>query len=387
MTDPVFVLAILCLNLVLTEWLVRKTFFRHFGTALMVILVTAVTVNLRVIPVSSPVYDGIFRYLAPLGIFWLLLRVNLRDVLRAGLPLLGLFLLGSVGTAVGAILGMTVVGGEERMGELFYAVGGMFTGTYTGGSANFNALAQEYELQKEGRLYVAAVAADNVLTTIWMAVTIGLPRLLDRLRPRAREGAPAASGSGEPMLGVEDDTERVHPVDLGVLAALGCLVLWFSGLASDWFGGFGWSVPSILILTTLALALAQVPQVARLAGSRLIGMFAVYLFLACIGALCDLSGVRAIGSLALWMVLYAAVVVGTHGLVTFGLAPFLGVDRDQAAVASQANIGGGTTALALARSLGRPDLVLPAVLIGSVGTAVGTYLGVLVAKLLSGWTV
>ncbi len=50
------------------------------------------------------------------------------------------------------------------------------------------------------------------------------------------------------------------------------------------------------------------------------------------------------------------------------------------AVASQANIGGGTSALALARSLNRPDLVLPAILIGSLGLALGTYLGFFTAE-------
>ena len=49
------------------------------------------------------------------------------------------------------------------------------------------------------------------------------------------------------------------------------------------------------------------------------------------------------------------------------------------AVASQANIGGSTSALALAKSLGRSDLMLPAILVGALGNAVGTYLGFLTA--------
>ena len=63
----------------------------------------------------------------------------------------------------------------------------------------------------------------------------------------------------------------------------------------------------------------------------------------------------------------------------FGGAWLFKLDLESAAVASQANIGGGTSALVLAKSLGREDLVLPAILIGSLGNAVGTFLGFLVA--------
>ena len=60
------------------------------------------------------------------------------------------------------------------------------------------------------------------------------------------------------------------------------------------------------------------------------------------------------------------------------------VDRwpmDVVAVASQANVGGGTSALALARSLSRADLVVPAILVGSLGNALGNYLGFVAAHL------
>jgi uncharacterized membrane protein len=57
-----------------------------------------------------------------------------------------------------------------------------------------------------------------------------------------------------------------------------------------------------------------------------------------------------------------------------------------ALVASQAAIGGPSTALALATSLGRPQLALPAVAIGLFGYLLGTYLGLAMAALLAGLT-
>ena len=68
-----------------------------------------------------------------------------------------------------------------------------------------------------------------------------------------------------------------------------------------------------------------------------------------------------------------------HGVITFGAARLMRLDAVMAAVASQANVGGSTSALALARSLGRADLVLPAVLIGSLGNAVGNFFAFWVA--------
>ena len=52
-------------------------------------------------------------------------------------------------------------------------------------------------------------------------------------------------------------------------------------------------------------------------------------------------------------------------------------------VASQASIGGPSTALALATSLKRPELVLPSVAIGLLGYLVGTYLGFIASAVLS----
>jgi len=392
--QTLYIVAVLCLVIAGTEWLVRRSFLRHGGTALMVIIFTALIANFGLLPTSStdadpvPAYDAIFRTVAPLAIVWLLLKVNLRDILRAGLPIITLFLIGSVGTVAGVIAGMALVDGPERIGPLFGPLGGMFTGTYTGGSVNFNAVALEYDVMREGVLFGGASAVDSIMTTVWMAATIAIPRWLRPLWPKSGwnwgGSADAAPGSGDraPDLGIAEDTERVHPVDLALVLAIGFGTLWASQRLEAWTTAVGFPIPDILILTVIALILAQFRAIANLAGSRTLGLFSVYLFLCVIGAHCDVRALADIGPLGLALLVFTFTIVVVHGAVTFGAARLLRLDVDIAAVASQANVGGGTSALALARSLGRGDLVLPAVLIGSLGNAVGTFLGLSVARLL-----
>lgn len=195
--------------------------------------------------------------------------------------------------------------------------------------------------------------------------------------------AGAAGAEGTTHVGATHDVETTSPLELGLVLALCAGAQWLSGLFTASLGDrFDRRIPSVLVLTTIALVLAQVPAVRRIRGTRLVGMFGVYLFLSVIGAYCELAAFQEMGQLGPTMLLFVCTILGVPGLVVFGGAALVRADGDMAAIASQANIGGGTTALALARSLGRNHLVLPAILVGSIGTASGTCLGFLAAGLL-----
>jgi uncharacterized membrane protein len=385
--NTLFILTVLCAVVVVSEYLVRKTFLRHAGTALIVIIITAIVANLGLIPTSSteaspvPLYNIIFSYLAPLSILWLLLDVSLKDIKKAGLPMISIFIIGSLATAIGVLVGTWVVDGKETIGPLSHAIGGMITGTYTGGSINFNAVALHYEVMTDGVLYAGTVVADNIVTTFWMVITIAVPTLLAPIW-NSRKNSINPTKSTEPSLGINEDTEHIHPVDFSFVLGIGFISLWASNLLTSYLSDLGFQVPSIIILTIIALILAQFKFISSLPGTRAIGLFAVYIFLAVIGAYCDIGALGSIGQLGVTLLLLMLIAVVIHGIIIFGVAWLLKIDLAMAAVASQANIGGGTTALALARSVGRSDLVLPAVLIGSLGNAIGTFLGFWVASYL-----
>ena len=380
MSHSVYIIGVLSAVIFLTELLVRRTFMKHFGTALLVIIFTAVVANLGLIPTGSggeavPAYAFVFDTVAPLAIFWLLMPVNLKDILKAGRSIILMFLLGSLATAVGVFVGMWAIGGAESIGPLYNAIGGMFVGTYTGGSVNFNALGLHYDVMQEGVLYGGAIVVDNITTTLWMVATLAVPRALIHLWPR-RPGVEIAQLIGEVKTGVDEDTETVHPVDMAVVMALGLGAVWLSERIAEAFP----SIPSALFLTAIALALAQIPGLSRLPGLKVLGMFAVYLFLCVIGAFCDVGAMAGLGQLGVSLLMFTLITVSVHGILVYGAAWTFRINPVIASIASQANVGGGTSALALARSLGREDLVLPSILIGSLGYAVGTFLGFWVAE-------
>ena len=68
--------------------------------------------------------------------------------------------------------------------------------------------------------------------------------------------------------------------------------------------------------------------------------------------------------------------------ITFLGAKVFNFTLAEAIIASNANIGGATTAAALASSKGWKSLLAPSILVGTFGYIIGTYLGLFVGQIL-----
>jgi len=282
------------------------------------------------------------------------------------------FLLGSAGTMLGVLVAINLIEGDVVFGDNYAAIAGMMTGTYTGGSANFNAVALHYDVVREGAVYTGIVVADNIVTAIWMLVTLSLPALMMKFRSNPELKMKEQDG-------IEAYTEREHvgPLRFGAMLFIGLAAMMVSDLIAE-----PTAIPSILILTTIALILAQLKIIQKLPGAKLLGMFAVYLFLVVVGAFCEVTALVEVGEHAFDILLFTVVIVLVHGAFLILSGMIFKTDWSIIAIASQANIGGASTAMALAKSFKRNDLLLPAILAGSLGTGLGTYLGFLVAGIL-----
>lgn len=378
LTNPVYITFILLLLVVLAEWLSQQRFFKYFGSSLLAIIMAAILANMGIIPSSQnapPLYEGIFTYIAPLAIFYLLLDVRLKDIRKAGLPMLTMFFIGSVCTVVAVLVSYLIVQPGHRGIENDFALSGMFAGTYIGGSANLNAVALHYGIINNGTLYAAINAADNIITAVWIVVTLVVPRIMQRVLPRK---LPVQGQPDNPVLPVAAAKENITVTGFTLLLALGAGSLFLSQLIHKMVP---W-VPMILVLTTLALVLAQIRALHKVHGGNIIGFLFVLVFLAVIGAYCDIHALMASRKMAITLMLWVTLIVTIHGLLIFIVGGFFKKDWNIISIASNANIGGPTTAAVLATSLNRSDLRLPAILVGSLGAGLGTYIGIAVAEYL-----
>ena len=377
-TNPIYVLSILCFMVIVSVYAGKTKIGKQLGgAALLVILFTAIVANFKFIPSASnsiELYDIIFKYIAPISIFYLLLNVNITSIKKAGLPMVGLFVLGSIATTIGILISWFLLSPQEILGDDGKIIAGMLTGTYTGGSVNFNAIALEYGFQKKGFLYAGTIAVDNVVTAIWIMVTLAIPMFLNKIwNSNVKFKMKLDINSEE-----DNNNDKIDSISLARLIFLGIGSYFISDIISENLI----KIPSILILTTIGILLAQTKFISKIKGSQTLGLYLVYLFLAVIGAYCELSAVSQLQEVGATLLFFTSLAVLIHGLVFIFIGGLLYRDWEMISIASQANIGGGASAIALAESFDRKELILPSILVGSLGNALGTYLGFLVVYIL-----
>jgi uncharacterized membrane protein len=371
--SPLFLTALIALATAVAFLLDAKVpWLSRVGASLMALIFGAILSNTGLVPATSPVYSIIEGPLTYLAIAWLLLAVNLSDLKAAGPRMIGAFLLAGFGTALGAFIGGMLLSGS--FGENTWRLAGVFTGTYSGGSVNFVSVGRGVELP--AFLLSGAMAADALTTGIWLAFCLMLPIWLRRFYPTPIPGE-FDSDEGDDHPHPFFDKVPLSTLDLGNLLAVGLILL----LISEWMGSLIPVVPAVLWLTTLALVVGHTPHFRKERGALQLGNLALHFFFVVIGIHSRISEIAAVGVEVFYFTL---IVVGVHGLVVFGGGRLLRMDLGSLSVASQAAVGGPSSALAVAVSREWKGLVLPGIIVGLLGYALGTYLGFSVAYLLRG---
>ncbi len=352
-------------------WCERYSWGRKYSGVMLLITAAIVLANLRIIPTSAPVYDVVWDYLVPIAIPLLLFHADLKRIARESGPSLIAFAIGAAAVVAGAIIGVSILDLGPKEAEL----AGIFTGTYIGGGLNFAAVAEATGMQEDSML-AAAVAADNVITNLHFLVIIFIPGIAWMARRY-----PTHHMDNAVLFDAESDGKVHHIADLDVAGLMAALALAFALAAIGKFiaGILGMSDYSILFITVLALIVATfMPgQVKKLSGYHEAGVVMMFVFLASVGASADIWELIEIAPV---LFVYATFIVSVHLVILFSLGKFMKLDLAELAMASAVCIGGPASAPALASAKGWRDLLIPGLLLGSLGYAVGSFIGVSVTE-------
>ncbi|WP_243324623.1 DUF819 family protein [Geothrix sp. SG200] len=336
--------------------------------------------NLGVVPIASPVYDSVWTYVVPMAVPLLLFTADLRKIWRESGRVFGAFHISTLGTVLGTILATALLG--RRIPEIG-GISAMFSGSYIGGSVNYVAMSEAFRVSPG--LINAGLVADNLLMAVFFGLLTALPSvvfirrkyptpLLDQLEAAQGSGTdnPASSYWGRNEISLKDLSAAlacallIVTVSVKLAAAVGA-----SGLPPLLKGLIG---QKYLLITALTAGLATAfPRfLSGIRGARELGTLLIYLFFVVIGVPASISNVLRESPILL---AYAAIILAVNLLVTLLLGKWTRQDLEVLLVASNATIGGPTTAAAMAIGKGWNSLVLPALLTGVWGYVIASYLG------------
>ncbi|OSX68371.1 hypothetical protein BU14_2921s0001, partial [Porphyra umbilicalis] len=375
---------------------------------------TLAACNVGLLPATSPAYALVHSVLVPLAVPLLLFAADLRRVAAATGQLLPAFVLGTAATVVGTVVAWATVplpgtGAAAAAAAAAAATGGgggataaaaadawkiaaALTARHIGGAVNFVAVCDA--TGATGSAVTAALAADNLVVAAFFLCLFALsrghaPRAAAVTAPPPAPPAaaaatgtlPAGDGAGAPAaaraaavasLAGEETAPAFVALDARRMAAalavsaafcVAARAILAAGLLPPALG----LVPTVSLLVVAAATAAPRALAPHRPTGGVLGAALMQVFFAATGAT---GRVAAVVSTAPAWAAFSAVQLAVHLAVMLGVGGRLGgLGRVELLLASNANVGGATTAAGMAGSRGWTPLVVPCMLVGVLGYA------------------
>lgn len=389
--DNIFMMWAICIFIAtLAILLEQKTKFgNRVGCAAVAIFTTLIVANVGIIPNVSPVYDAINGYVLPLCIPLLLVNCNLKKIIKESGSTMIVYLCSALGIMISTILCGFIFHNGDHVGVA--GIAALLTGAHIGGTVNIIALGETFSIDQS---YISAVCISAQIYLICYMLVQGFIANSKFFRskfphPHIDEFEKNLDGStnaaelywkprGISLLGM-----ALSLTTAIVITAVSNQICTFvnatnaPSLIKQLFG----SLYLVMTLLTAICATAFPKYFERLEGAEEMGTFMIGLFFVALGGAGNISTISTVGIVVLCFYL-------SNGFFSLALPMLLGKKfkwkLEDIIIASNAAVGGPTTAPAFAIGKGWTALIAPGILLGVFGYVIGNYLGVVVYNIVIG---
>lgn len=314
----------------------------------------------------------------------LLFSANLGETRKLSKTVLWSFLLEGVSVIVVCTIAYFAIARPLGDGA---ALAGMASGLYTGGTPNLNAIgrimgvdsttigvANLSDMLIGGAFYLFLLVACKPLLSRFMKTSKGQSYVRSPIEMKnyeelnLREFRPTKRLANSLLL-------AIGMAFLG--AGAGILVWVLAGAEEGRMTDF--LVPVMMIsVTVLGIAASFSKRIRETKGTNVLGQYLILVFSFALASSLDLTKMQ--GDFGKILLLYGSVTIGVFVLHVI-LSTIFGIDSDCTMVTLTAGLYGPAFIPAVTKQIGNDSLTVPGLICGSIGYAVGTFLGVGLASL------
>lgn len=348
---------------------------------LLAIVIAMLASSLGVIPSIAKEFDIIWSAILPLAATLFVLETDLAKLFVNGGQTFVAFVIGSMGTVLGTVLAYIMVG--KYLGPSGPNICAALCGSYIGGSVNFAALIKG--LGADSSAVASAMAADNIA----MAIYIGIIMSLSAWQAKW-DGFVWAERESNGNQGPEKTESIPSSQSISLALAASAVSCSIGGYVARVIGQDSLMLAFSSCFACLAAPVAKLARrifsynlskdsVSFFSGSASLAGALMSLFFCTIGAQAgSISALQGSGMLFAFI----AIQLGVHMMFTLVVGFIFSIPLPHLLIASNANVGGPTTAAAMAAACNWPSLVQAALLTGSFGYAIANSIGWLIAGVL-----
>lgn len=354
-------------------------FFRFIPAVVLCYLLAMLLCTLKVWDMAStkPAYSNLKNNLTYAMIFAMLLRCDIRKVIKLGPKMLIGVLSATLTIVIGFIVAFLImkgiIGNDAWMGL------GALCGSWIGGSGNMVAVQAALDISEADMGY--ALVIDSIDYSLWVMFLLWAIQLAPKFNKWTKADTTTLDEVSQRL---EEETKtNTKPVTFqGIILLLGSALL-VSAIASNLgaslysLTGFSDKATWTVLLVTAVSLIAAVTPLGKVAGSAEVSNLLLY---SVIMLLASRASLLELGDAPAWIIT-GFVVLAVHTVLMLLICKLLKLDMFTAGVASLANIGGTASAPVLAGSYSGA-LVPVGILMALVGYVIGTPVAILCAKIM-----